>query len=76
MLFDMTRTLQKAIAMVADLPKTDQEQIGRELVAHVRKLQKLRADLKMGIRSLDAGEGRPLGIEDFLKRARKRNAKG
>lgn len=71
----MTRTLEKAIAQVADLPKPDQDQIGRELLAHVRKLRKLRADIEKGIRSLDVGKGRPLDIEDFLKRARKRYAK-
>jgi len=72
----MTRTLEKAIAEVASLPKSDQDQIGRELLAHVRKLQRLRADIEKGIRSLDAGEGRELDIEDFLKRARRRHAKG
>ncbi|MEX2034146.1 MAG: hypothetical protein WEA28_03020 [Xanthobacteraceae bacterium] len=72
----MTRTLEKAIAEVASLPKSDQDQIGRELLAHVRKLQRLRADIEKGIRSLDAGEGRELDIEDFLKRARRRHARG
>jgi hypothetical protein len=72
----MTKTLEKALAVVADLPKADQDQIGRKLLAHVRKLQKLRADLDKGIRSLDAGKGQPLDIEAFLKRARRRYAKG
>jgi hypothetical protein len=72
----MTKTFEKAVAVVADLHKADQDQIGREVLAHVRKLQKLRADLEKGVRSLRAGNGRPLDIEDFLKRARKRNAKG
>jgi hypothetical protein len=72
----MTKTLEKAMAVVADLPKADQDQIGRKLLAHVRKLRKLRADLEKGIRSLDAGKGRPLDIEKFLKRARRRYAKG
>jgi hypothetical protein len=72
----MTKTLEKAIAMVSDLPRADQDQIGRELVAHVRKLQKLRADLEKGIRSLEGGKGKPLDIDEFLKRARRRHAKG
>jgi hypothetical protein len=71
----MTRTLEKAIAQVANLPQSDQDQIGRELLSHVRKLRRLRADLEKGIRSLDAGKGRELDIDDFLRRARKRCAK-
>ncbi len=45
-------------------------------MAHVRKLQKLRADLEKGIRSLEGGKGKPLDIDEFLKRARRRHAKG
>jgi hypothetical protein len=71
----MTKTLEKAFAKIADLPKANQEQIGRELLAHVRKLHRLRRDLEKGIRSLDAGKGKPLDMEDFLKRARKRYGK-
>jgi hypothetical protein len=71
----MTKTLEKALAKVANLPKSDQDHIGRELMSHVRKLHKLRRDLEKGIRSLDAGKGKPLDIEDFLKRARKRYGK-
>lgn len=71
----MARTLEKAIAQVANLPQSDQDRIGRELLSHVRKLRRLRADLEKGIRSLDAGKGRELDIDDFLRRARKRYAK-
>ena len=42
----MTKTLEKAIAVVADMPKADQDQIGRKLLVHVRKLRKSRADLE------------------------------
>ncbi len=73
---EMTKTLEKAFAEAARLPEAAQEQIGRELLAHVRKLRKLRADIEQGIKSLDAGKGRELDIEDFLRRARKRYAKG
>jgi hypothetical protein len=69
-------TLEKAMAVVADLPKSDQDQIGRKLLAHVRKLRKLRAEFDKGISSLDAGKGRPLEIESFLRRTRRRYAKG
>jgi hypothetical protein len=56
----MVRTLQKAIAELANLPDADQEEIGRKLLSHVEKLRKLRADIDAGIHSLDAGKGRPL----------------
>ena len=72
----MTKTLEKAFAEAANLPNAAQDQIGRELLAHIRKLRRLRTDIEQGIRSLDAGKGRELNIEDFLSRARKRNAKG
>jgi hypothetical protein len=31
----MVRTLEQAIAQISRLPETDQEQIGRKLLAHV-----------------------------------------
>jgi hypothetical protein len=71
----MVKTLKLAIAEVERLPEDTQERIGRELLAHVEKLQTLRADLTKGIQSLDNGAGRELDMEDVIKRARKRNAK-
>jgi hypothetical protein len=65
----MVKALEQAIAQVAELPDADQEQIGRKLLSHVEKLRHLRLDIDEGIRSLDAGEGRPLDIEEFLWRA-------
>jgi hypothetical protein len=62
----MVKTLQKAIAELANLPAADQEEIGRKLLSHVEKLNRLRADIDAGLRSLDAGEGRPLDIEQFI----------
>jgi hypothetical protein len=70
----MVKTLERALAEVAKLPGPTQERIGRELLAHVEKLHALRADLEQGIRSLDAGEGKPLDLEDVLARARARHA--
>jgi hypothetical protein len=64
----MVRTLEIAIAEVSNLPDADQEQIGRQLLSHVEQLRHLRAEIDKGIRSLDAGEGKPLDIEDFLRR--------
>jgi hypothetical protein len=62
----MVKTLQKAIAEIANLPDADQEEIGRKLLSHVEKLRTLRADIDAGIRSLDAGRGSPLDIEQFI----------
>ena len=65
----MVKTLEQAIAEVVNLPDADQEQIGRKLLSHVEKLRELRADIDKGIRSLDAGEGTPLDIEEFIRQA-------
>jgi hypothetical protein len=62
----MVKTLQKAIAELANLPASDQEEIGRKLLSHLEKLTKLRGDIDAGLRSLDAGEGRPLDVEQFI----------
>jgi hypothetical protein len=63
----MVKTLEQAFAEVSNLPDADQEQIGRKLLSHVEKLKVLRRDIDEGIRSLDAGEGRPLDIEELLR---------
>lgn len=64
----MVKTLEQAIAEVARLPDSDQEQIGRKLLSHVEKLRELRGQIDKGIRSLDAGEGTELDIEKFVRR--------
>jgi hypothetical protein len=64
----MVKTLEQAIAQLARLPDAYQEQIGRKLLSHVEKLNTLRAEIDKGIRSLDAGKGSALDIEDFLRR--------
>ena len=63
----MVKTLEQAFAEVSNLPDADQEQIGRKLLSHVEKLKVLRRDIDEGIRSLGAGEGRPLDLEEFLR---------
>ena len=67
------KILETAIAEVVSLPEPDQEKIGRELLAHVEKLRALRAEIDKGIRSLDAGKGKKLNIEDVIRRARERH---
>lgn len=63
----MVRTLEQAIAQISRLPDADQETIGRRLLSHVEKLNSLRGEIDKGIRSLDAGEGSALNIENFLR---------
>ena len=67
MLRAMVKTLEQAIAQLSRLPDDDQEQIGRKLLSHIEKLNALRAEIDNGIRSLDAGEGRPLDMEAYLR---------
>jgi hypothetical protein len=63
----MVRTLEQAIAQISRLPDADQEKIGRKLLPHVEKLNALRGEIDKGISSLDAGKGRALNIEGFLR---------
>jgi len=64
----MVKTLEQAIAEVARLPDSDQEQIGRKLLSHVEKLRELRGEIDKDIRSLDAGMGTTLDIEKLVRR--------
>ena len=75
MMAAMVKTLEIAIAEVSNLPAADQEQIGQQLLSHVEKLRQLRAEIDKGIRSLDAGEGKPLDIEDFLRRQNEKHGR-
>lgn len=70
----MTKVLEQAIAEVEGLSEADQEQIGRQLLSHVEKLRRLRAELDKGIRSLDAGKGAPLDIKKFIEEQNARHA--
>jgi hypothetical protein len=63
----VVKTLEEALTEAATLPEADQEQIGRRLLSHIEKLRQLRHEIDKGIRSLDAGEGRPLDIEEFVR---------
>ena len=70
----MVKALKKALAAIEALPSEDQEHIGRQLLSHVEKLHQLREEIDKGIRSLDAGEGKPLHIEKFLEEQNARYA--
>jgi Arc/MetJ-type ribon-helix-helix transcriptional regulator len=69
----MVKALEQAIAEIATLPDAEQERIGRRLLSHMRKLRRLREEIDKGIRSLEAGEGEPLDIAEFLDRQHARN---
>ena len=72
----MVRTLEIAISKAAALPEAAQEQLGREMLERIDSLAELRAALEVGVRQLDAGEGKELDIEEVIKRARAAHAKG
>ncbi len=72
----MTKALKEALAEVEKLPGPDQENIGRQMLHHVEKLRVLREDIDAGLRSLDAGEGQELDINDVLSVARQRHEEG
>jgi hypothetical protein len=62
----IVKTLENAVAAASTLPEADQEEIGRQLLSHIEKLRLLRQEIDKGIRSLEAGEGKPLDIDEFL----------
>jgi hypothetical protein len=64
----MTKLLQQAFEAASRLSNEEQDRIARELTAYLEKLERLRADIDEGIRSLDAGEGREIEIEELLGR--------
>jgi hypothetical protein len=71
----MIKALEHAISELSRLPEADQEQISRELIAHVQKLQALRDALDKGLRSLDAGKGSTLDMEALIRQKNAGNAR-
>jgi hypothetical protein len=71
----MVKSLELAIAQVASLPDSDQDEIARRLLSHVDKLRQLRADVDQGIRSLDAGDSASPDIEEFLRQKNERHGR-
>jgi hypothetical protein len=72
----MTKALKEALAEVERLPTADQENIGRQVLHHVEKLRLLRDDIDAGVRSLDAGHGQEIDMNDVISVARHRHEKG
>jgi hypothetical protein len=71
----MSKKLEDAMKEMSNLPEADQETIGQDLLSHVEKLRRLRAEVDKGIRSLDAGEGREVDIEAFIRDASARHGR-
>jgi signal transduction histidine kinase len=72
----MTKVLRDAVARVEALPESEQDRIARELIDYLDKLNALRIDVEIGIRQLNAGEGRELDIEDVIRQAREEYGRG
>jgi len=66
----MTKLLQEAMDKVSTLPEATQQSIAEDLIARVKSVEHLRAELGKGVASLDRGEGRELAIEDIIRTAR------
>lgn len=58
------------------LPEVAQDRIVRELIDCLDRLNALRADLEIGLRQLDAGQGKDIDFEDLLERARAGHGQG
>jgi hypothetical protein len=72
----MAKTLELAIEALSCLPEADQERMGRQLLTYIERLLQLRGEVDKGVHSLDAGEGRPLDVDDFLNRQNERHGGG
>jgi uncharacterized protein (UPF0335 family) len=70
----MTRALQLAIAKAAALPEAAQEQLGRELLERIERLNELRAAIEVGVRELDAGLGDEFDIEELIDQLHREDA--
>jgi hypothetical protein len=71
----MTNALKHAFEKAAELPPAAQEQIGEELLLHVKKVSRLRLQLETAVHSLDHNGGQVLKMADVIKRARARYGK-
>lgn len=56
----MSKMLSFAVEAANDLPENLQDEIGRTVLEHVRKLQELRSEIQAGLNSLENGGGREL----------------
>jgi hypothetical protein len=66
----LVKTLEVAMAKAGELLEAVQELLGRELLERLNALSRRRAEIEVGIRELDAGQGEPLDIEEVITQAR------
>ena len=71
----MNTTLERAIAKVSELPDEAQERIGLELLDWLAARARLKAEIDIGIKELDAGLGRPLDLEGLIKKRNREHAR-
>lgn len=72
----VTKTLELALTKASRLSEAAQEQLGREMLERIDTLAELRAEIEVGIRELDEGQGETLDIESVIKRAREMYGRG
>ncbi len=70
----MVKALELALEKAAQLPEAAQEQIGRDLLVYIDTLSKLRAEIEVGLRQLDAGLGVEIDLEEVIAKARREHA--
>ena len=61
------------MAEAARLPLGVQDQLGRDLMERVERVQVLRDHIDEGVRSLDAGAGQPVDIDELIERAHRQH---
>ena len=61
------------MAEAARLPLAVQDQLGRDLMERVERVQVLRDDIDEGVRSLDAGAGHAVDIDELIERAHRQH---
>lgn len=57
----------------ARLPLAVQDQLGRDLMERVERVQVLRDHIDEAVRSLDAGLGQPIDMDEFIERAHRQH---
>lgn len=71
----MSTTLAQAFQEAAALPADTQEYIGQAVLNRVHAIERLRAQIEIGMRSIDEGRVSKLDIDTFIKEIRARHAK-
>jgi hypothetical protein len=70
-----TTALEVAISKARSLPDAAREQIGRDVLLRIERLEKLRGDLQIGIDELEAGKGETIAMDDMKAEARQQHGK-